>query len=104
MLPFLPTTLRKISLHAPSETYLLSRTLKKELFGEKYVEGIGEYVRFLVDPYLKNYEVWEKDWLARINSKSDAISCTPERDSWKLSPLMLISYLRVKLAVPHTTY
>ena len=102
MLPFLPTTLRKILLHAPSAIYLSSRTLKKELFGEKYMEGVGEYVRFLVDPYLEDYEVWEKDWLARINSKSDAVSCTPERDFWKLSPLMLISYLRVNLAVPHT--
>ena len=68
-------------LHAPSAIYLSSRTLKKELFGEKYMEGVGEYVRFLVDPYLEDYEVWEKDWLARIISKSDAVSCTPERDS-----------------------
>ena len=104
MLPFLPTTLRKILLHAPSTVYIASCTLEKELFGEKYMEGVSEYIRFLVDPYLKDYEVWEKDWLSRINSTSDAVPCTPEQDSWKLSPLMLISYLHLNLALPHTTY
>ena len=81
MLPFLPTTLRKILLHAPSTVYIASCTIKKELFGEKYMEGVSEYIRFLVDPYLKDYEVWEKDWLSRINSTSDAVPCTPEQDS-----------------------
>ena len=45
------------------------------------MEDIGEYVTFLVDPYLEDGEVWENGWLARINCKSDAVSCTPERDS-----------------------
>lgn len=45
------------------------------------MEGVSEYIRFLVDPYLKDYEVWEKDWLSRINSTSDAVPCTPEQDS-----------------------
>ena len=81
MLPFLPTTLRKILLHAPSAMYLSSRTLKKDLFGENYREGVGEYARFVVDPYPEDYEVWQKDWLARINNEGDAVSCRPERDS-----------------------
>ena len=33
------------------------------------MEDIGEYVRFLVDAYLEDGEVWENDWLARINCK-----------------------------------
>ena len=81
MLLFLPTTLRKILLHARSAMYLSSRNLKKQLFGENYMEGVGKYARFVVDSYPEDYEVWQKDWLARINHEGDAVSCRPERDS-----------------------
>jgi hypothetical protein len=45
------------------------------------MEGVGEYVRFLVDHYPENYEVWLKDWLARINNEGGAVSCRPEQDA-----------------------
>lgn len=81
MLPFLPTTLTKILLHAPSAMYLPSRSIKKELFGENYKEGVGEYARVVADVYPEAHEFWQKDWLARINNEGDAVSCMPERDS-----------------------
>jgi hypothetical protein len=81
MLPVLPTTLRTILLHAPSASHFLPGTLKSKLFGENHMEGVGEYVRFLVDHYPENYEVWLKDWLARINNEGGAVSCRPEQDA-----------------------
>ncbi|KIJ93709.1 hypothetical protein K443DRAFT_381482 [Laccaria amethystina LaAM-08-1] len=80
MLPVLPTTLRTILLHARPRNYFSPDTLKRELFGENHMEGVGEYARFLVDQYPENYEVWLKDWLARINNEGGALSCRPEQD------------------------
>lgn len=61
--------------------YLPSRSIKKELFGENYKEGVGEYARVVADVYPEAHEFWQKDWLARINNEGDAVSCMPERDS-----------------------